>query len=129
MNGFGMIEFRLHSEGSNENPIWGIAFRHRNDVAKALDNEINKRPSQIDIEFPDGKTYTFGIRPSFWNGCYEFVDAQVRDKESGRLLREVKPTKSSAIDTLRYNTHTKGNCIIHVQVVERNQLLRILTLK
>jgi len=124
-----MLEFRLHSEGSNKNPLWGIAFRHKNDVIKAIDSEMDKRPHQIDIEFPDGKAYTFGIRPSFWNGCYEFVDAQVRDKVSGKYLRKLKPIKSLAIDTLGYSTQKKGNCIIQVQVVKRNQLLRIATFK
>ncbi len=124
-----MLNFRLHSEGSNKNPVWGIAFRHKTDVIKAIDNEMNKRPSQIDVEFPDGKIYTFGIRPSFWNGCCEFVDAQVRDKVSGKPLRKVKPIKSLAIDTLGYGIETKGECIIQVQVVKRNQLLRIATFK
>jgi len=124
-----MLKFRLHSEGSNQNPLWGIAFRHKNDVSKAIDTEINKRPSQIDIKFPNRKIYTFGIRPSFWNGCYEFVDAQVRSKASGKLLRKIKPIKSLAINTLGYDIKTKGKCIIRIQVVKRNQLLRIVTFK
>ena len=124
-----MLDFRLHSEGSNENPVWGIAFRHKVDVTKAIDNEMNKRPSKIDVEFPDGKIYTFGIRRCFWKGCYEFVDAQVRDKVSGKPLRKVNPIKSLAIDTLGYGIETKGECIIRVQVVKRNQLLRVATFK
>ena len=115
--GIYMLEFRLHSEGNNKKPLWGIAFRHRNDVTKAIDK--NNKPSQIDIEFPDGKIYSFGFRSCFWNGCYEFVDAQVRGK--------VKPIKSLAIDTLGYNIKTKGKCIIQVQVVKHNQLLHIVT--
>ena len=115
--GIYMLEFRLHSEGSNKKPLWGIAFKDSNDVTKAIDK--NNKPSQIDIEFPDGKIYSFGFRSCFWNGCYEFVDAKVRGK--------VKPIKSLAIDTLGYNIKTKGKCIIQVQVVKQNQLLRIVT--
>lgn len=120
-----MLEFRLHSEGSNKNPVWAIAFRHKEDINKAIDCETDKRPSQIDIEFPDGKVFTFGIRSSFWKGCYEFGDAQVRDKSTGKLLKTVKPIKSLAIEKLRYDIATKGKCIIQIQVVKRNQLLRI----
>ena len=124
-----VLEFRLYSEGSNKNPLWGMAFRHKDDINKALDCEIDKRPSQIDIEFPDGKIFTFGIRPSFWNRCHEFVDAQVKDKLTGRFLRKIKPIKYLAVDKLKYNVTTKGKCIIQVRVVERNKLLRIVTFK
>lgn len=122
-----ILEFRLHSEGSNKNPLWGIAFRHKDDVKKALDCEIDKRPSQIDIEFPNGEIFTFGIRSCFWsrNRCYEFVDAQVKDKLTGKLIRKINPIKSLAIHKLKYDVNTKGKCIIQVQVVEKNKLLRI----
>ncbi|MFX0135598.1 MAG: hypothetical protein ACFFDN_18275 [Candidatus Hodarchaeota archaeon] len=109
-----MLEFRLYSEGSNKNPLWGLAFRHKYDVHKAIDSEIDKRPSQIDIEFPDGTIFTFGIIPSFWNECYEFVDAQVKDKLTGKRLRAVKPIKSLAIDKLGYDIKTKGECYIQI---------------
>ena len=122
-----MIEFSLFSEGSNMYPCWGIKFTHKNDLTKVLDTDKNKRPSQIDIEIPDGKTYTFGIRPSFWTGCHEFVDAQVREKSSGRILRNIKPIKSLAIDKLGYDIKTKRNCTILAEVVKRNHLLRIVT--
>jgi hypothetical protein len=72
-----VIEFRLNSEGSNKSPCWGIAFRHARDVSRFLDTDPAHRPSSIEIEFPDGKLYSFGIRDSFWNGCHEFVDARV----------------------------------------------------
>lgn len=124
-----MLEFRLHSEGSNKNPLWGIAFRHKYDVNKAVDFEIDRRPSQIGIEFPNGEIFTFGIRPSFWNECYEFVDAQVSDKSTGELLRNIKPIKSLAVDKLKYDVSTKEKCIIQIQVVEKNKLLKIVTFK
>jgi hypothetical protein len=120
-----MLEFRLHSEGTNKNPLWGIAFKHKDDVSKTFDCEVDKRPYQIDIIFPDGKTYTFGIRPSFWNGCYEFLDAQVKDKTTGKFLREVRPIKILSIDKLGYKIETKNKCMIQIQVVERNKILRI----
>lgn len=122
-----MLEFRLHSEGSNKNPVWAIAFRHKEDVNKVIDYVVDNRPSQIDIEFPDGKIFTFGIRPSFWKGCYEFVDAQVIDKSTGELLKTVKPIKSLAIEKLGYDISTKGKCIIQIQVVKKSQLLRIIS--
>lgn len=122
-----MIEFRLHSEGSNKNPLWGIAFRHKIDVINAIDIEKEKRPSQIDIEFPNGTIHTFGIRPCFWTGCYEFVDAQVRDKTTGLPLKTVKPIKSLAIERLGYDVRTKNKCNILIEVVKRNRFLRIVT--
>lgn len=122
-----MIEFRLHSEGSNQNPLWGIAFKHKNDLVKAIDIEREKRPSQIDIKFPDGKVFTFGLRPSFWKGCYEFVDAKVIDKSTGQLFKKVKPIRELAIDELGYNVHTRSNCKIQIEVVRKNEFLRIVT--
>lgn len=118
-----IIEFSLFSEGSNIYPCWGIKFKHKNEVTKLCD--MDKRPDSIDITFPDGKTYTFRIRPSFWNGCHEFVDAQVQEKSTGKLTRKVKPIKSLAIDELGYSIKTKNNCTIHAEVVKRNKLLQI----
>ena len=89
-----LIEFRLYYEGSKKNPRWGIALKEA-DIPRVLD--VDKRPSQIDIEFSDGKIITFGIRPSFWSGCREFVDAQATDKLTG--LR-VKPIKAFAVEKL-----------------------------
>lgn len=117
-----MIEFRLNSEGSNKNPLWGIAFRHKKDLPKALD--VDKPPSQIDIEFPDGKIITFGIRPCFWSRCHEFVDAQATDKLTGL---KIKPIKAFAVDKLEYNVETKRKCTINVEVIEKNRLLKIIT--
>jgi hypothetical protein len=122
VDGQTLLDFRLHSEGSNAKPCWGIAFCHKSDMSKAVD--MVNRPTQIDIEFPDKKVYTFGIRPSFWEAkrpCKEFVDAQVTGG--------TKPIKSLAIDTLGYNVCTKSKCVIKVQVVRHNQLLRIVYFK
>lgn len=118
-----MIEFRLHSEGSKKKPLWGLAFKHRVDVTKAID--FDKHPSQIDIKFPDGQIITFGIRPSFWKGCYEFVDAQVKDKCTGLSLKRMKPVKSIAVDKLKYDVKTKQKCVIMIQIIEKNRLLKI----
>jgi DNA polymerase elongation subunit (family B) len=117
-----MIEFRLNSEGSNKNPLWGIAFRHKNDLPKALD--IDKPPPQIDIEFPDRKIITFGIRPSFWSRCHEFVDAQAIDRLTGL---KIKPIRAFAVDKLGYNVETKRKCTISVEVIEKNRFLKIIT--
>jgi hypothetical protein len=117
-----MIEFRLNSEGSNKNPLWGIAFRHKEDLPKALD--VDRPPSQIEIEFPDGKTITFGIRASFWSRCHEFVDAQAIDKLTGL---KIKPIKALAIDKLGYSVETKRRCNIILEVIKRNCLLKIIT--
>lgn len=117
-----LLDFRLHSEGSNKYPCWGIAFRHKADVPKALN--VTGRPTEIRIEFPDKKIYTFGIRASFWgrpNSCHEFVDAQV--KGGGR------PIRSHAVDTLGYSIATKNMCVIKVEVVRYNEYLRIVTFK
>lgn len=112
-----VFEFRLHSEGSNSYPQWGIALRHADDVAKIVDIDLDKRPTTIQIEFPDSRTYTFGIRPSFWNGCHELVDSQV--------LEGTKPVKAYAIDRLGYSAETKGDCVVEVELVKRNELLKI----
>jgi hypothetical protein len=112
-----VLEFRLHSEGSNKRPQWGIAFRHRADVPKVFDTDRDKRPVSIRVRFPDSKVYTFGIRPSFWNGCYELVDSQVHEG--------TRPVKDFALDRLRYSVKTKGRCVIEAQVVKRNGLLNI----
>jgi len=117
-----LLDFRLHSEGSNKNPCWGIAFRHKADVAKAV-NVINK-PTQIDIEFPDKGVYTFGIRRCFWRvpkPCLEFVDARVKGG--------ARPIRSWAISTLGYNVSTKRRCVIKVEVVIHSQLLHIVIFK
>jgi len=119
-----LIEFRLNSEGSNDNPLWGIAFRHKEDLPKALD--VDEHPSQIDIEFPDGRSITFGIRPSFWSRCHEFVDAQATDKLTGL---KIKPIKAFAVDKLGYNVKTKAKCVINVEVIERNHHLKIITFR
>ena len=112
-----VFKFRLHSEGSNAHPQWGIAFRHADDVPKILDTDLDRRPTTIQIEFPDSRVYTFGIRPSFWNGCHELVDSQV--------LEGTKPVRMYATDHLGYSVKTKGHCVIEVQLVKRNELLKI----
>lgn len=66
---------------------------------------------------------------SFWNGCYEFVDARVINKKTGVLLKTIKPIKSFAIDKLGYDIKTKGACAISIEVVRKNQLLRIISFK
>lgn len=117
-----LLDFRLHSEGSNKNPLWGIAFRHKADVPAAVD--IINRPSEIEIEFPDKKIYKFGIRPCFWkdrNPCLEFVDARVKEGTS--------PIRDLAIGSLGYGVSTKGKCVIKVEVVRRNKRLRIVTFR
>lgn len=122
VSGRTLLDFRLDSEGSNKSPYWGIAFRHRADVPKAV-NVIN-RPTEIEIEFPDKEIYTFGIRPCFWrdrNPCLEFVDARVKGG--------ARPIRSLAVGTLGYNVSTKGKCVIKVEVVRHNELLRIVTFK
>lgn len=117
-----LIEFRLNSEGSNDRPNWGIAFKHEEDIPKALD--LDERPSQIDVEFPDGRVITFGIRPSFWRGCHEFVDAQAIEKLTGL---NVKPIKALAVEKLGYTVESKSKCRIAAEVIEKNRLLRITT--
>lgn len=117
-----LIEFRLHSEGSNESPSWGIAFKHNKDLPKAFD--VDKRPSVIDVEFPDGKLITFGIRLRFWGMCHELVDARATDKLTGLA---VKPIRELAIEKLGYSVETKGKCTIRAEVVEKNRLLKITT--
>ncbi len=119
-----LIEFRLHSEGSNDNPLWGIGFRHKEDLSKILD--LDDRPSQIDIEFPDGKIIIFGIRPCFWSGCHEFVDAQATDRSTGL---DMKPIKALAVDKLGYTVKTKNRCAIEAEVIDRNRLLKIIRFK
>jgi hypothetical protein len=119
------IEFRLHSEGSNEGPRWGIAFRHKKDLSKVFDPGIH--PHQIDIEFPDEKCYTFGIRPSFWTvrrgrPCLEFVDAQAIDSKTSEKRC---PVKELAIDKLGYDVDMKNRCNILVEVIEKNSFLKI----
>lgn len=50
------MSFRLHKEGSKQNPSWGIAFRDRiNDPYAALDS--NDKLSIICIQFFDGPKY------------------------------------------------------------------------
>ena len=112
-----VFEFRLHSEGSNMRPQWGIALRHADDVPEIFDTDPDKRPTTVQIEFPDSRVHTFGIRPSFWDGCHEFVDSQV--------LEGTKPVKAYAIDHLGYSVKTKGDCVIEVELVKRNELLKI----
>jgi hypothetical protein len=111
------LEFRLHSEGSNKHPHWGIAFRHQVDVPTVFDTDPRRRPKSIQVEFPNSEVYTFGIRPSFWNKCHELVDS--------RVCEHTKPAKVFAVDGLRYSVKTKGKCIIEAEVVKRNKLLRI----
>lgn len=116
-----VIGFRLHYEGSKEKPLWGIAFRRKEDLPKAL--HMDKHASQIDIEFPDGKIVTFGIRPGFWSRCHEFVDAQATDKLTGL---KIKPIKAFAVDKLGYDVETKGKCVINVEVIEKDRHLKII---
>ncbi len=111
-----LIDFRLPSEGSDKHPSWGVAFRRRRDVPRLLDTEPGKRPKVIEIEFPDGASYEFGIRDSFWTGCHEFVDAQVQGQS---------PVKSWAVESGGYTVKTKGNCQIKGLVVERNRRLSL----
>lgn len=113
-----LLNFRLFSEGSNEKPCWGIAFRRRQDIDLALDTSLENRPRSIQIEFPDGVNYIFGIRKGFWNKCPEFVDAQ----ETTRSY----PVTSWAIDKLGYTVSNKSDCSIVVEVVRWNQLLKII---
>jgi hypothetical protein len=102
--------------------IGGIAFRKKEDIPRALD--VNNRPSQIDIEFSDGKIITFGIRPCFWGCCPEFVDAQAIDRSTGL---NIKPIKAFAVDKLGYSVETKRKCKISAEVIEKNRLLKIIT--
>ena len=113
-----VIEFRLHSEGSNGHPSWGIAFRHKSDVKRLLDLEPAKRPVAIDIEFPDGSLYKFVIRPCFWTGCLEFVDA--------RVVGGAHPVRTWAVNRLGYAVGTKRNCRIAGTVTKRNGKLKLL---
>lgn len=117
MEGRMNMEFRLHSEGTNKNPCWGIAFRDRmNDPQQAID--FQNRPSQMEILLFLGPKYAFGIRPSFWNSnCFEFVDAQVQGG--------CKPIRDLFIHKLGFNVRTKSQCNIIVDVVVFNKLLRI----
>ena len=117
-----VIEFGLQYEVSKEKPSWRIAFKDKKDISKALDDP--KHPSQIDIEFPDGKVITFGIRPSFWGTCHEFADTRAKDKLTGS---KIKPIKAFAVDKLGYNVKTNRNCKISVEVIEKNRLLKIIT--
>jgi hypothetical protein len=93
-----LLDFRLHYEGNNRNPNWGIAFRHDNDVSLAIDDDPARRPGQIAMEFPNGALYIFHIRESFWpkpsgkRPCREFVDAAETTK--------TYPVKRWAIDGL-----------------------------
>src|SRR2546428_214333 len=116
-----LIEFRLHSEGSNKNPNWGIAFRHAGDVPHLLDTLPATRPNSIEIEFPDGSVFDFRIRPSFWTGCHEFVDAQV--------IGGGRPVLSWAVLGKGYSVSTKGRCEIVGVVVKRNRRLRLVVFK
>ena len=110
-----LIEFRLHSEGSNNNPVWGIAFRHKRDVKKFID--FTNRPQSIYIQFFN-RIYEFGIRPSFWDGCYEFVDAQ--EKTNAYPIREL------FINKLGFNLNNKNCCHILSKVEEFNKKLKII---
>lgn len=116
-----VIEFRLYSEGSNRSPLWGIAFRHTQDVSRLLDTDPAHRPSAIDIEFPDGTTYSFGIRDSFWKGCHEFVDARV----AGRS----RPIRSWAAVGRGYTVSNKQQCQIEGLVVQRNVRLKLVVFR
>jgi|GEM_PF-938497 len=119
-----VIEFRLYYEGSKERPRWGIAFKKK-DLTKIFDHGV--RPLHIDLEFPDKKRYTFGIRPSFWTirrgrPCLEFVDARAIDSKTGEKRC---PVKELAIDRLGYDVDTKNRCDVLVEVIEKNCLLKI----
>ena len=117
MAGTAPLRFRLHSEGNNLRPYWGIAFRRSADVQRAIDMRRGHRPATISIEFPNGVTYKFGIRNSSWNGCYEIVDA--------KEITKSRPIYNSAIVGLGYSVATKGACNIEIQVIKHNFILRI----
>ena len=116
-----VIEFRLNSEGSNKNPCWGIAFRHARDVSRLMDTDPAHRPPSIEIEFPDGKSYSFAIRDCFWKTCHEFVDARV----AGGL----RPVKSWAVCGRGYTIRNKPQCQIEGVVVQRNVRLKLVVFR
>ena len=117
LSGDKSIEFRLYSEGSNKRPRWGIAFRHHRDISRLLDADPHERPTNMEIQFPDGAIYIFGICDSFWTSCHEFVDSQA--------IGEVRPVESWAIHRLGYDVTTKRKCRIIGIVVERNRRLKL----
>jgi hypothetical protein len=82
-----------------------------------MDTDPGHRPSSIEIEFPDGKSYSFRIRYCFWNKCHEFVDA--------RVAGGVRPTRSWAVVGLGYTVADKSQCRIEGLVVERNAKLKL----
>jgi hypothetical protein len=82
-----------------------------------MDTDPAHRPSWIEIEFPDGRSYSFRIRDCFWNRCHEFVDAGV----AGGL----RPVKSWAVTCRGYTVANKAQCRIEGLVVRRNAKLKL----
>lgn len=116
-----VIEFSLFSEGSNKSPRWGIKFRHAPDVSRLVDTDPAHRPSSIEIEFADGRSYSFGIRDCFWNHCREFVDADVAEG--------LRPVRSWAVLGRGYTVSNKRRCQIEGLVVQRNVRLKLVVFR
>ena len=87
----------------------------KRDVKKFID--FTNRPQSIYIQFFN-RIYEFGIRPSFWDGCYEFVDAQ--EKTNSYPIREL------FINKLGFNLNNKNCCHILSKVEEFNKKLKII---
>jgi hypothetical protein len=82
-----------------------------------MDTDPPHRPSSIEIEFPDGKSYSFGIRDCFWRTCHEFVDARVAGGQ--------RPVWSWAVVGKGYTVAKKSQCRIQGVVVQRNVRLKL----